>query len=489
VKYFAKAIAAFSAGSFLGTVTQVVKGKLSAILLGAEGVGILSQLANAWGLLHAISGLGFYNGLVRRISEAEKGGDSIGVSRQLSTSLFVLTVFSCATTVLGVVFSPIISAWLFADAGERAWLVAITLISVPLGVTAQTYRGLLSGHRLVKPIVQAQVASDVLGLAVFIVLILSAHLTGAAIAFSILQLIKLCLQIRAVGAYLPGVARVPNLSLFEWKEVRVNIGIGASSLFMTSIAIVTLLVVSRWIIAGEGLEANGQFSVAWKVSSVYLGALYASASAFYFPTLAACTNDGEMKQKVNEAISLYFFIIPPFAVTVSVAGGFLMLVLFSAEFAPAAYLLALLLVGDMFRITSEAIGMTFLAKNRPQPYSVTYLVWAVSFLALAYAAMPAFGVVGVAAAYLISQMINSLVVYFSATRIFQFSFSPQALRAFTIGVVAVGSSGVLVFLNMRPLLLYVTGASVLAVWGIFSWQDKAFRTLLVAAFRKLKVRN
>jgi O-antigen/teichoic acid export membrane protein len=488
VKYFAKAIAAFSAGSFLGTVTQVVKGKLSAILLGTEGVGVLSQLASAWGLLLAISGLGFYNGLVRRISEAEKDGDSIGVSRQLSTSLFALTVFSCATAALGVVFSPMISAWLFADAGERGWLVAITLISVPLGVTAQTYRGLLSGHRLVKPIVQAQVASDVLGLVVFIVLIYSAQLIGAAIAFSVLQLLKLCLQLRAVGAYLPGVSRVPRFSMFEWKEVRVNIGIGASSLFMTSIAIGTLLVISRWIIAGEGLGANGQFSVAWKVSSVYLGALYASASAFYFPTLAACSNDGEMKCKVNEAISLYFFIIPPVAVAVSVAGGLLMLVLFSAEFAPAAYFLALLLVGDMFRITAEAIGMTFLAKNRPHPYSVTYVVWAVSFLALSYAALPRFGVVGVAAAYLVSQVINSLVVYLAAARVFQFSFSQQALRSFIIGVVAVGLTAALVFLDMRPVLLYGTGASVLVAWGIFSWQDRAFRALVVAAFGKLKVR-
>ena len=485
MKRFAKAIALFSAGSVIGTLTQVAKGKLGAILLGAEGVGVLNQLTNAWNLLFSAAGLGFYNGVVRRIAEADASGDNQALARQLSTSLIFLTAVSCVGAALGVLLSTRISQWIFVDDGAHARLVAITLASVPFAIAAQTYKGLLSGCKKVKPIVSAQVVSDVLGLGVFVVLVYAMDLTGAVLAFSALHLLKLALQIVSLRRALPGVAILPRPGEFAWSEVGINVGYGINGLFMVSVGVFTMVLVSRWIIDAQGLAANGVFSVAWKVASVYFGALYASASSFYFPTLVACRDDDELGARINEAISLYFFLLPPVIVGLMVAGEDLMFLLFSREFAPAAFLLLYILPGDLFRVLAEAMGMAFLARRRLIPYTLTYVLWAASFLALARWGLDARGLFGVALAYLVAQVISAAAVYACARRSFSFRLSRPALRTIALGMGVVAAASLMLVAGPAMLWRYGTGAAILALWLVLAWLDPGFRDLAEASWNKL----
>jgi O-antigen/teichoic acid export membrane protein len=488
MKYFARAVGIFSAGSVLGTITQVAKGKLGAVVLGASGVGTLSQLTYLWNLLYSLSGLGFYNGIVRRIAEANATDDSVALGRQLSTSLIFLTLFSCLAALICVSLAAPISRWAFVGDASKAWLVALTLMSVPLGITAQTYKGLLSGLRLIKPIVKAQVISDIFGLVIFVALILAADLAGAVIAFSLLQLIKLGVQIRSVRQALGPGYLMPRLENFAWSETGVNVGFGINSIFMTTLAVLTILLVSRWIIQAQGVAGNGHFSVAWKVSSLYFGAIYASGSSFYFPTLAACADYKEMGARVNEAISLYFFVIPPVIAVLMVLGKVLMLVLFSKEFVPAALLLAFLLPGDLFRIVAEAAGMSFLAKRQLMPYTLSYILWAAIFVGSSFILLPACGILGAAVAYLISQIINALVVLVVARRVFGFSLSSHALRTGVRGILLVAAVMLVVICVPVPHYSYPIGAALLIVWVLASWQDTEFRSLLQAGLRYLRRR-
>jgi O-antigen/teichoic acid export membrane protein len=184
MKNFAKALALFGAGSSIGTLTQIVKGKLGAVFLGVEGVGILNQLTNAWSLLYTFSGLGFYNGIVQRISQANSICDEESVKKQFVTSLIFLSLFSIIATIGAVLFSSKISTFIFSDNGEKSWMVIIALSSVPFAVISQIYSGLFSGHRLVRQVVATQVLTDIVGLIIFIYLVINSNIIGAICAFA-----------------------------------------------------------------------------------------------------------------------------------------------------------------------------------------------------------------------------------------------------------------------------------------------------------------
>jgi len=263
------------------------------------------------------------------------------------------------------------------------------------------------------------------------------------------------------------------------------VGYGVNGLFMVSIGVLTVLVVSRWIIESRGLGANGIFSVAWKVASVYLGALYASASSYYFPSLVACSDDAQLRARVNEAISLYFYLLPPVVIALMTAGEDLMPLLFSREFAAAAGLLLFLLPGDLFRVLAEAMGMAFLARGKLLPYTSTYVLWAICFLALSALALPAYALTGVAVAYLAAQVVSAVAVYLCARRSFAFAFDRATLRGMGIGMLTVATSSAALLRAPAPAWRYAIGATILALWLAAACTDPRFRELAAATWSKL----
>jgi len=70
VSSLGKAFAFFTGASIIGSFTQVIKGKITAVLLGTEGVGVLNQLTSLWSLFSAVASLGFYNGMLRHLAPA-----------------------------------------------------------------------------------------------------------------------------------------------------------------------------------------------------------------------------------------------------------------------------------------------------------------------------------------------------------------------------------------------------------------------------------
>jgi O-antigen/teichoic acid export membrane protein len=287
---------------------------------------------------------------------------------------------------------------------------------------------------------------------------------------------------------LPDIAVLPRWRDFAWPEVRINIGYGINGLFLVAVSAFTLLLVSRWIIDARGLDANGVFSVAWKVSSVYFGAIYASASSFYFPSLVACRDDAELGARINEAISLYFYALPPLIVGLLIAGEDLMRLLFSAQFVPAALLLLGWLPGDLFRVLAEAQGMAFLARRRLLPYTATYVLWAGAFLGFAHLGLQRYGVAGVALAYFAAQIVSALAVHACTRAVFAYRIDAATARRIGLGLGAVAAASC--WLLGRPALpwRYAGGGIVLALWLALAWRDAAFRDLFQAARRKLAAR-
>lgn len=485
MKQFAKAVAAFSAGSAVGTFTQIAKGKLSAIALGADGVGVIAQLTNAWNFLVALSSLGLYNGVVRRVSEAKRAGDWVQVRTQLSTAIIALSLTSVTVSAVAALASAPLSAWLFAGDESKSLFVALTLVSVPLGVIAQTYRAVLSGLQQVRAIVRVQVISDLVGLALFALLIWLDDLRGAVLAFSAMHLVKALMQwrsIRKIDGFGP---LLVNASHFSAGEVRPHLAYGINGLVMTSIAVGSTLLVSTWTIQSLGEAGNGIFSVAWKVASLYFGAIYASAGAYYFPVLASVENNRELGQKVNDAAKLYMFLLPPAIAALLTLGQELMIVLFSEEFVIASLVLVLLLPADIFRVLSESVGMAFLAKRRLWPYTTSYLVWAVTFAGLSYSLLPIYGVAGIGLAYLVSQLINFQVVSKIARNYFGFAMDPSCIRAMFAGLLLVTACGVSVCLLDGLIARTTVFAVFMSCWFAIVWRDASFQGLVSAGLRRM----
>lgn len=481
-----RAIAVLGAVSVIGTATQVAKGKLGALFLGASGVGVLSQLTLLYGLLAIIAGLGFFNGMMRHIALAVKDGDRRQARAQMNSVTLFLGGSSLIITAICLGLSEHISDLLFGDDGARAALVSLVVIAVPIAVQQRIFRAYLNATRDLKGISRAQTGADITSVAIFAICAWQFGIWGAAISFvamhALLLLGLLVFSVRSGGI---GLA-LPNPKHFRWKEIIPNFGFGINGLILTAASTVSAIIIARMIIALYGLADAGAFSVAWKVATVYLGALYAAAGSYYFPTLVRLDSTQAIEEEANRAVALYMTILPPLMAGLIVFGDLLIPIMFSREFLPAVVVMAGLLFGDIFRVTSETMGLTLLARRHLIAYSGVHLMYATGFVGASWWLLPEYGLPGIAYAYICMQMINFAMVLAACRLSFGMKITATGMRPFVLAILTIAPLVIAQSSGLNVATKSVFAALLGAVWLFANWRTHEMEKVRERLLKRLR---
>lgn len=480
---FSKAILAFMTSSVIGTVTQVAKGKLSAVFLGTEGVGAYNQVSLFFSLIITICVLGFPNGITRKVALEHDVKNYSAIQTQLSSFFFFLGLISLSVCALVVMFSSEISELLFNDGGERATLVSLMMLGVPFATQGYVYRAVFNGLRSVHVLVKSRIKADVISVGVFAGLIIPFGIQGAVLGFVSLHILYLSFLLMNLKRVAPGIG-TPKASNINLDDVRNSLGFGLHGLAVAIIGGLSTLVVSRWIISNSNLSEAGLFSVAYKVASVYLAGMYAAATGHYYASVAKAQGNEAVNNVINGAIRIYMSLIPPIVAVLISAGSLLMTAFFSSDFAPAATLLLLLLPADIFRLVSEVVGQALVAKKRLLLSFIIYSSWVVSYLSMANLLVVSHGIWGVAAAYLFSQMILLALMISAGMLLMSYRLDTQTVGFFFRGLVLAAACSVSSYLMDEQLHRILMGAFFILVWGLVSLINPVFRALAVRSTSK-----
>lgn len=485
----ARAFTALSGATAVSMAMQLVRGKLAALILGPAGVGVFNQLSLAFNLFSVAGGLGANNGIIQHGAEALAADDQAALRRLASTSALLLGGTACLLAALGVVLAPWLSGLLLNDGGEHASLVRLILLAVPIGVSGQIYRALLSAARGVSQLVKTQIASDVGGAIVFALLIVPLGLAGAVLGFMATHLFFLVLAYGHARRKLGADAVRPRIQDFRWSVVRSNVGFGASGLVMIALSNLSVLFVSRLVIDRFGLDASGIFSNAWRIASVYLGAVTATALSYYLPTLTHCETDGEMGREVNATLRFYLYALPLLMAGIMTFGEPLVWLILSEEFLPVAPLLLIFVPAELLRILAETLSVPFLARKRTLAFTALYALQAILFVGLAFVLVPRLGLVGAALAYGIGAGFGMLATGTALVVAFGIDPDRQTQMSFLRAFVLLGAVGYV----CSALPIGVTRIAICAVLG-FAWlawalRDPSARLVLDRLRRRLPPRR
>jgi antigen flippase len=326
----------------------------------------------------------------------------------VSTSTLLLGGVSCMLALAGAIAAAPVSDLVLHDGGRHAALVRLLMLAVPFAVTAQTYRALLSAARAVPQLVRNQIISDVGSAIVFGVLVVPFGLGGAILGFMTAHLILFVAGLLSARRVLRQ-ALMPRWTYFRWSIVRSNIGFSASGLVMIALSNLSVLFVSRILIGRLGLEANGIFSNAWRIASVYLGAITATTISYVLPTLSQARDSESLNRDLNEILRFYLVALPPVMVGIMTTGEILIWLILSSTFAAVAPLLLFFIPAELFRVLGETMAVPLLARRRMLAFTLVYLVQAAIFVGSAAILIPAMGVEGAAIAYAISTVSGAMI--------------------------------------------------------------------------------
>lgn len=462
---------------------QLVRGKLAALFLGPAGVGVFNQLSLTWNLFQLGGQMGSFNGIVQHSAEAIADDDLPQLKRLVSTSTVLLGAVSCLLAIAGVMLARPLSNLLLSDGGGHAGLIRLLMLAVPFGVTAQTYRALLSGARAVRQLVWNQIFSDVGAAIVFAALIVRLGLTGAILGFMTTHLLLFVAGMMSARRKLGRGILTPRPPEFRWSIVRSNIGFSASGIVMVAMSNLSVLLVSRILIDRLGLEANGIFSNAWRIASVYLGAITATTISYVLPTLAGSRDAGGMSRDLNATLRFYLVVLPPVMVAIMATGELLVWLILSSKFAAVAPLLLVFVPAELFRVLGETLTVPLLARRRMIPFTLIYLSQAFIFVGGALLLIPWFGVTGAAVAYAISTVSGSAINAAAALATTGARVQGSTLSIGGASVVLLASAAAICAILPLGLMRLVGCGLFLALWFAVNSRQREFMTLVRGAVR------
>ncbi len=375
--------------------TGLVSNKVVAVYLGPSGIALLGQFNNFIGMATQFATGGFNVGVTKYL--AEYRGEEEKQKEILSTGLKTTLL-----TTLIVAFVVFVGADYFGNSILQTdkykslfYIFAVTLVLFTLN---GFFISVLNGYKEFKKIVYVNIISSLVGLAIAIILVIAYGIWGALLG---LILSTTLISFVTFGfVYSSNWFNVKNFtSKITWESLRKLSKFTAMS--FTSIFAVTYiqLAVRTYIIHNLSMQEAGLWQGVVKISDIYLSIITTTLGYYYLPRLSEIKDKIELRKEIFKG---YKFLLPVTvlsALMVYLLRGFIVSILFSAEFKEMEGLFFFQLLGDVFKIASWLLAYLMLAKSLTKIFITTELVFGVGYFGLVYLFMKFWGLQGTVIAY------------------------------------------------------------------------------------------
>lgn len=400
-------------GSVVQGVSGLVRAKLVAATLGTVGVGLYGLLFSLMQTLVMVGGLGQDLAGPRRIAQAQGEEDAGALARSIWAVALLLGLLAVVAGAVLWVFHGQVAVLLgVPEAGaEIAWLS----LAVALGIAAFVPVAILQGLRRIDSLALVNVwaggASLVLGGAAILLLgragiVVTMIVTPACLLLAGLWAAVAALQGRALAWPLGVGAAMVDLARR-----------GAPFMVAGGLVIGSTLAARGTIQQMLGPHDLGLYAAATTLGMTYLPLLLGALGADYLPRLAAIVHRPDAAVRlVADQTEVALLIILPMAIGIIALAPWLMVVLFSAEFRPAAPILQWLVFADILRVAVWPLGYVLLARGEGWLLIGVDLCVQGVFLALTTILAGQYGVVATAAAYPVAAVIFAGLSFYVVRR-------------------------------------------------------------------------
>ena len=439
---------------------SILRMKALALLLGPTGVGLLSIYNSLEGMVSTAAGLGMGTSGVRQIASVK--GEEQALSR-VRRVLLAAHLVQGMLAMLGVwLLRAPIAEWLF---GDRSYATEVALIglAILLGLLATAQTALLQGMRRIGDLGRVTVLSALVGTVAGLAAVWFYGQAGL-VWFVVVQPLATMLIALRYTRRLPQ-PTAPRPSAVEmWEVWKPMARLGAAFMLGGLATTATLLLVRSKIAQELGLDAAGQFAAAWGITMTYVGFLLGAMAADYYPRLTEVINDRAAATRLmNDQAQLGLAIGGPVLLLLIGMAPWVITLLYSAEFGPAAELLQWQTVGNVFKLASWALAFSFVAAARSKTFFLMELSFNIVFLAMVWLLLPVLGLTVTAIAFLVGYIVYFVTVNILAHTLQGFRWQAQSLwllalhAILSLALLALAQTAPLAAAFASPVLAFATG--------------------------------
>jgi len=439
--------------------------KVAAVLLGPAGVGLIGLLTNLAGTASAVAGLGVGNIGTRQIAEAAGRDDAVALAaarRALFWGSLVLALLGAAVfwSIRDVLAMQVLGD--AALASEVGWLAVV----VGLTVAAASQTALLNGMRQIGDLAWVTVLSALLSTLLGIGALLIWGRSGL-VAFLIAAPFSSFLWGHLFVARLPKIQAPPTPLPMLAVQWRLLVKLGAA--FMVAGLAVTLgqLLVRTLVQKQLGAEALGYFQAAATISMTYISFVLTAMGTDYYPRLTVAIHDhAAVNRMVNEQTEVALLLAGPVFLTMMGLAPWVIELLYSHSFYPAAEVLRWQVLGDTLKVASWPLGFVILAAGNGRTFMLTETLVVSVFVILTWIGLPLLGVAASGMAFFGMYVVYLPMVYWLAR--YKTGFRWTSHVTCYIASLFVLCAVVQVAATWSEVLAASMGAVAACSWGIYA---------------------
>lgn len=356
-----KGTALFGGVQVFNILINLVRGKLIAIILGAEGMGLYSLLMSSTASLQQISSLGLNFSAVKDISFYKEQNNKERLNVTISVLRKLLYITSSIGSLLTILFSKQLSLLTF-DSIDYRWHFVLLSIMIYFTTLSNGELTILQGTRNLKYLGISSIIGSLVGLIIGVPLYYLYGYDGIVPA-----MIVLSLSTYSINRYFVGKIHIQKMKA-SWDKTKI---VGKPLIILGIIMMVSSLLgnlctyaLNTYINKYGSLYDVGLFQAANSITNQYIGIIFAAMAADFLPRLSGVATDNEkVRLIVNQQSEVVMLIITPLAILLILTAPLLIHLLLSSEFLPLIPVIRLMGFGIFFKAAIFPIGYITFAKG------------------------------------------------------------------------------------------------------------------------------
>ena len=416
MKSIFKATALLGGASAITILIGLVSSKVTAVLLGPSGFGLMALYQSIIALTVMIAGLGLPTAVTRAMARALAGGETEEAIAARRAGWIVTICAAAIAMALVAGFAPEIGEVMLGSHADSTWAWFI-VPAILFSMLSTLQIAVVNARHRVADLARISVLSAALTLVPAIVLTWMFRSRGVAPALAASMLITLLVSHhyyrRSREEDLParGGRTVPLL-----ESCRELIAFGLPYVASVAVGAGILAILPVLILQVLGAEEVGLFRASSALAVNYLSVILASLSQDYFPRVASVSDDTEaLNRIINDQLFLILLLAGPVILAMMGAVPYLIPLLYSHRFAGAAEILEWQLIGDLFKFATWTMGFVIMTRLGSKTFFLTELFGGTTLLASSWFGMKIWGLPGLGIAFLatgaIACAVNWLVLY------------------------------------------------------------------------------
>ena len=446
----------------LGILVGIIRNKLIAVILGPQGMGLVSLFNSTIKLVSDSTNFGISMSAVKNISEEYDRGNHELIARSVAIVRLWSLLAALLGTFLCVILSPLLSRFTFSWDGHTLHFVCLSPIVGLLAITGGEL-AILKGLRKLRGLATVSIYNVLSALLISVPIYYVFGQQGIVPSLLLMVLAQTIVTIAYSCKQFP--YRVYfNKDLLGSGFDMIKLGVAFVVAGMLGSG-ADFLIRSYLNNVGQ-IETVGLYNAGFMMTMTYVGMVFSAMETDYFPRLSGVNNLGvTFNETVNRQIEVMLLLVSPLLVAFMIALPILLPLLYSGKFLPALGMMQVVVLVMYFRALKLPVQYIPLAKGDSRSYLLLEAIYDILLVALVVVLFHYKGLTGAGVAILIAGVTDFVVVFIYAR--WRYGYRPShRVMIYTLYQLPFGLLAYVLTFVAQPVLYWLGGIALtlVSVW-------------------------